>query len=99
VNRGGGLGPHDVYKSYVEGPLFEGEEYPLEYDRMKHFEPIDEECQKYNEWEKIDRQQSLILNSSLEVSIEPEQVQAPEVTNRAAQASRGNQSSSNSSNQ
>jgi hypothetical protein len=66
---------------------------------MKHFEPIDEECQKYNEWEKIDRQQSLILNSSLEVSIEPEQVQAPEVTNRAAQASRGNQSSSNSSNQ
>jgi hypothetical protein len=34
---GGGLGPHDVYTSYVEGPLFEGEEYPLEYDRMKHF--------------------------------------------------------------
>jgi hypothetical protein len=48
---------------------------------MKHFEPIGEEYQKHDEWEKIDRELSLILNSFLEVSIETEQVQASEVTN------------------
>jgi hypothetical protein len=71
---------------HVEGSLFEGDdEYPLEYDRMKHFEPIGEEYQTYNEWEKIDREVSLIINSLLEVSVETEQAQAPEASDPAAQ--------------
>jgi hypothetical protein len=57
----------------------------LEYDIIKHFEPIGKENQKYNEWEKIDRELSLILNPFLEVSIKTKQVQALEVSNPAAQ--------------
>jgi hypothetical protein len=31
-------------KSYVdEDPLFEAEDYPSQYDKMKHFEPVGEE--------------------------------------------------------
>jgi hypothetical protein len=50
----------------VEGLLFEGDEmHPMEYGIIKHFEPIGKEYQKYDEWEKIDRKLSLILNSLL----------------------------------
>jgi hypothetical protein len=42
---------------YVEGPLFETEDYPLQYNKEKHFEPVGKEYLKHDAWEK-DRQRA-----------------------------------------
>jgi hypothetical protein len=39
---------------YVEGPLFETKDYPLQYNKEKHFEPVGEEYLKHDEWEKTE---------------------------------------------
>jgi hypothetical protein len=56
---------HDV-SDYVMADPFPDEDYPLPYDPKEHFEPVGEEYQRYNEWEKIDSAIKTLKNSLLE---------------------------------
>ena len=59
--------------AYVEGPLFEAEDYPLPYEKKEHFEPVGEEYLKHDAWEKIDRELSVSRCSLLEAGVNTEE--------------------------
>jgi hypothetical protein len=79
---------HDV-SEYVNSDPFPDEDYPLPYNLKEHSEPVGEEYQRYNEWEKIHKAIKALKNLYLEEEIDNDvQVGTPSITGADAEIDR-----------
>jgi hypothetical protein len=66
--------------AYVDGPLFEDEDYPLQYKKKEHFEPVGQEYGIHKAWEHIDREICLMHGSLLEAGVNTEEAASTNLT-------------------